>query len=142
MGLNLAPAVAGLVVVLHLTYLGFVALGGFLAWRWAKLLVAHLVATAWALAILVVGPECPLTWAERRADRWAGRSVDRRGFVDRHVEGVLVPESWSPTLRVMIGGAVLISWIGFLRRPDQRRRSSRSAVQPSRVVRPRSVQGP
>jgi hypothetical protein len=108
--------VADLVVIVHLAFLVFVAVGGILAWRWPRLIWAHLAAVAWAVAILVVGQDCPLTDLQRLAERHAGQPRDDRGFVDRYLEDVLFPGRWTTALRVLIGLLIVIGWVGHLRR--------------------------
>ncbi len=111
--------VADAVVVAHLAYLVFVAVGGVLAWRWRALIWVHLVAVAWALGILVVGQDCPLTGLQRWAEERAGEPVDGRGFVDRYIEGVVYPERFTTALRMLVGVLVLVGWVGYWR--QQRR---------------------
>jgi hypothetical protein len=117
---------ADAVVVVHLTYLLFVAVGGFLAWRWRWLIVPHVLAVVWALATVTVGEECPLTTLQRHYERLAGDTLDRRGFVDRYLEGVVYPARFTGAIRVLMGTLVVISWVGFAVQARRRR-----AVQPS-----------
>jgi len=126
---------ADAVVVTHLAYLVFVAVGGILAWRWRRLIWVHLASVAWALGILVIGQDCPLTELQRWAEEQAGRTADGRGFVDRYIEGVVYPERFTVVLRVLVGVLVLIGWVGVWR---QRRRTV--ATQPPALARPTSVQ--
>lgn len=126
---------ADAVVITHLAYLVFVAVGGLLAWRWRALLWLHLAAVAWALGILVVGQDCPLTELQRWAEGRAGQPADGRGFVDRYVEGVVYPERFTTALRVLVGVLVLAGWVGLW---VQRRRTV--ATQPSAPTRSTSVQ--
>ena len=109
--------VADLVVVVHLAFLAFVAVGGILAWRWPRLIWVHGAAVVWAVSILVVGQDCPLTDVQRYAERRAGKPLDDRGFVDRYLEDALFPERWTTALRVLIGALVVVGWVGvWLRR--------------------------
>jgi hypothetical protein len=129
-------AAADATVVVHLLYLAFVAVGGLLALRWPWLLWLHLAAVAWAVSILVVGQDCPLTELERTFQGWADEVPDGRGFVDRFVEGVVYPERFTNALRAAIGATVVGSWIACWR---QRRRTTTD--QPSSVRRSTSAQG-
>ena len=109
-------AIADLVVVAHLAYLAFVALGGVLAWWWPRLIWLHLASVVWAVSILLVGHDCPLTDLQRAAERRAGEPQDARGFVDRSLEGVLFPERYTNALRILMGALVVIGWAGWWRR--------------------------
>ena len=78
----IARLLADLVVVVHLAYLVFIPLGGFLAWRWRGLVPVHLAATAIAFVSITIGFECPLTTWENSLRRAGGDR--RRGRVRVH----------------------------------------------------------
>lgn len=107
---------ADLVVVIHLAFIAFVAIGGLLAWRWRWLLWLHLPSVVWALATVTVGLPCPLTPLEKYFRRLAGDEGYGGGFVDRYIEGVVYPESLTPLLRAMVAIAILVGYAGLLRR--------------------------
>lgn len=107
---------ADVVVVVHLAFVAFVAVGGFVAWRWPRALGAHLAAVAWGAGIVVVGWDCPLTAVERWARRRGGETVDGAGFVDRYLEGVLYPGDLTSHLRVVVAVAIATSWWVLWRR--------------------------
>ncbi len=109
-------ALADVVVVVHLAFVVFVAVGGFIAWRWPRVLGAHLASAAWGAGIVVVGWDCPLTTVERWAQRRGGETVDGAGFVDRYLEGVLYPGDLTPLLRVVVVVAIATSWLVLWRR--------------------------
>lgn len=110
------PAVADAVVVAHLAFLVFVAVGGMLAWRWPHLLWFHVAAVVWSVSILVVGQDCPLTGLQRFAERRTGEPLDDRGFVDRYLEGVLFPERYTTALRLLVAALIVIGWVGYRHR--------------------------
>jgi hypothetical protein len=56
---------ADLVVVAHLSFIAFVAVGSLLVWKWPRLLWPHVAVVAWAAAIVNVGFTCPLTPLEQ-----------------------------------------------------------------------------
>jgi hypothetical protein len=112
--------VADLTVVVHLAFLVFVAIGGILAWRWPRLIWLHVASVGWAVGILVVGQDCPLTDLQRYAERQTGQPRDSRGFVDRYLEDVLFPERYTTALRVLIGALVVVGWVGFWLRHQRR----------------------
>jgi hypothetical protein len=105
------------VVGLHFAFLAFVIAGGYLALRWPRLIWAHLVACAWAVAIVAwPGLLCPLTVAENWARRHAGMSSYTGGFIDRYVKGVLYPAGYTTAVQAAVAVAVLTSWILWYRR--------------------------
>lgn len=122
------------ILVVHFAYLGFVVVGGFLAWRWPRMFVVHLAAAAWGLAVVGVPLTCPLTtaenWARERAEtadlspsEATGQARQDAGFIDRYIEGVLYPERYTLLLQVLVGVTVVGSWVGaYLYRRHLRRR--------------------
>ena len=109
-------SMADLVVVVHLAFIVFVAVGGLLAWRWPWLLWLHAPSLMWAVASVTVGLPCPLTPLEKSLRRLAGEEGYAGGFVDRYVEGVVYPESLTPLLRAMVAVAVVVGYAGLYRR--------------------------
>lgn len=104
---------ADAVVVVHFCFVVFVALGGFLAWRWRWVWWPHLASVAYGAGIVLVGWKCPLTDIER-ALRDAGREhVPDEGFVERFIEGVVYPGPLTPLMRVLAAGAIAVSWAGL-----------------------------
>lgn len=114
-------ALATAVLVVHFAYLAYLVIGGFLAWRWPRLIWAHLVAAAWGVALIGLGLDCPLTYAEDWARRRAGESGLTRGFVDRYLEGVIYPQRYAVLAQVLVALVVVASWVGVMaaRRPPR-----------------------
>jgi hypothetical protein len=110
------------ILAVHFSYLAYVILGGFLAWRWPRMFWPHLVAAAWGLAVVGIPLTCPLTTAENWARRQAGQSQQTSGFIDRYIEGVLYPSRYTLLLQTAVALAVLVSWAGAYRFRRTRRR--------------------
>jgi hypothetical protein len=85
---------ADLVLVLHLAFIIFVIGGGFLVWRWPRLIIPHLAAVIWGLAMefLPLCP-CPLTPLEQALLRKAGEAGYQGGFVDHYLIPLIYPEA-------------------------------------------------
>lgn len=118
---------AGVVAAVHYAFLGYVVLGGFLAWRWPWTLLPHVLVAAWAVLNMTIGPPCPLTEAQDWARGQAERPPLAGGFMDTHVEGVLYPERLAHVAEAGAALVVLVSWSGVLinvrrraRRPSPR----------------------
>lgn len=109
-------ALADAVVVIHLAFIVFVAIGGLLAWRWPGLVALHLPSLVWAAAIVTIGFTCPLTPLEKFLRARAGEPGYAGGFVDRYVEGVVYPESLTPWLRALVAVLVVAGYVGLFRR--------------------------
>ncbi len=106
-------ALADVVVIVHLAFIAFVAVGGLLAWRWRGLVWFHLVAAAWAVGSVTVGYDCPLTPLEKHLRRSAGERGYSGGFVDHYIEGVIYPERYTSAIRLAVAAAVLLGWTGW-----------------------------
>ena len=106
----------------HFAFLAFGIFGGFLAWRWRKLIWLQVVCAAWLLMIVLAGLTCPLTWLEDRGRIGAGQQPLVGGFLDHHVEGVFYPHGYEWAAQLTVAVIVLTSWIGFALRSQLRDR--------------------
>ncbi|MBD0323092.1 MAG: DUF2784 domain-containing protein [Aldersonia sp.] len=105
---------ADLVMVAHLAFLGYLVVGGFLAWRWRRTIWLHIPVVAWGFSTVLVGIDCPLTHAENSARARAGlASLPPDGFVAHYLTGVIYPESALELVRVLVVTCVVLSWIGY-----------------------------
>ncbi|MEE2044160.1 DUF2784 domain-containing protein [Nocardiopsis sp. NPDC006198] len=109
-------------MVLHFAFLGFVVLGGFLAWRWPRLFRVHLVVAAYALGIVIVDWPCFLTEIENWARLNTGRPVMEFGFIDFYLTERLYPREHLMTSRCVMAAVVAAAWAGVW----VRRRRARS----------------
>lgn len=82
---------ADLVVVLHVAFIVFAALGAFIALRWRWVLFLHVPALAWATWIGISGSICPLTPLENYLRSRAGESGYESGFIEHYILPVLYP---------------------------------------------------
>ena len=115
---------AGVVMVVHLAFILFVAVGALLAWRWPRLVWLHVPAVAWGVGIIVIGYECPLTPLEKWLRRSAGDDGYEGGFVDRYVEGVIYPEEFTPLLRALAAVMIVAGYLRLFRSDGLRRQGS------------------
>jgi hypothetical protein len=111
---------ADLVVVVHLAYLLFIPVGGFLAWRWPRLVPVHLAAVAVAFVSVTVGFECPLTTWEQALRRRGGEKPYTNGFIDHYLTGKLYPHGHDALVQVLIGAAVVTAYVGLVVRQRSR----------------------
>ena len=105
---------ADLVVIAHFGFIVFVATGGLLAWRKPVVVWFHLPALLWAVAIITVGFECPLTQLEKYLRRLGGQRGYAGGFVDHYIENVLYPQRLSPLLLAIAAAAIVLGYAGLL----------------------------
>ena len=115
---------AGVVLVVHLAFILFVAVGALVAWRWPRLVWLHVPAVAWGVGIIVIGYECPLTPLEKWLRRRAGGDGYEGGFVDRYMENVVYPEEITPLLRALAAVMIVTGYVWLNRSAGPRRRGS------------------
>ena len=98
---------AGVIVVAHLAFVAFSALGGLLALRWPKAVLVHVPATAWAAYIELSGGLCPLTPVENALRARAGLAEYGGDFVARYLFPVLYPAGLTREAQIALGLLVL-----------------------------------
>jgi hypothetical protein len=99
---------AALALGLHLAFILFVVLGGFLVWRWPRLRLVHLAAAAWGAFVALTGRVCPLTPLENLFLARAGREGYEGGFIDRYLAHVVYPEGLTPGMQAVLGVFVVV----------------------------------
>jgi hypothetical protein len=114
---------ADAVVITHFAFIAFVVTGPLLARRRRSLVWLHLPALAWAVGIVAIGYECPLTALENHFRRLAGERVYPGGFVDHYIENVLYPQRFTPLVLTLAAVAIAAGYAGLVRadRPAARR---------------------
>ncbi|TMR98181.1 DUF2784 domain-containing protein [Nonomuraea basaltis] len=104
-------------MVVHFGFLAYMAVGGFLAWRWRHTIWTHLCVAAWGVISILTGVECPLTLVEDWGRRQAGlEGLPASGFIDHYIEGVVYPEEYTNLVRLGVAVLVLFSYGGYVLR--------------------------
>jgi len=99
---------ANLVVFVHLCFVAFVVVGGFLAWRWRRIVWLHIPAAIWGALIEFAGWICPLTPLENTLRRAAGQAGYQGGFIEHYVIPVLYPSGLTRAIQVSLGILVVV----------------------------------
>ena len=121
-------ALADAVLVLHLAYVAFIPLGGFLALRRPRVLWLHAAAVLVGLVSITVGFDCPLTTWEQSLRRRGGQRAYTDGFVDHYLTGHVYPHGYAWAVQVVFGVCVLVSYVLVVRRMLRSQRIVGSAV--------------
>jgi hypothetical protein len=98
---------ADFVVMIHLTFVLFAALGGVLALRRRRVAWFHIPAALWAALIEFTGWDCPLTPLENWLRRQGGEAGYETSFIERYLLPVIYPADFSRSLHVVLGFLVL-----------------------------------
>ena len=110
---------ADLVVVIHLLFIGFVVGGVFLAWRWPRIVWAHIPAVVYGALVEFAGFTCPLTLLENDLRQHTGQAGYRGGFIAHYLVTVIYPPGLTRGMQIGLGVLVLlvaiIGYRGFLR---------------------------
>jgi hypothetical protein len=104
----LARIAADTVLLLHLAFIVFVMLGGFLVLRWRRLIVLHVPAIAWAAFVESSGTICPLTFVENRLRAAAGLSGYAGDFIEHYLLRVIYPYGLTHETQLLLALAVIV----------------------------------
>lgn len=94
---------ADVVLTMHLLFIVFVALGGFLVLRWPRIAAVHLPAAAWGVAIELGGWICPLTPLENWLRRLGGEAGYSGAFIERYLLPVIYPSELTREIQIGLG---------------------------------------
>lgn len=122
---------ADAVVALHLAYLAFLPLGGMLAWRWPRIVWAHVAAVAVGLVSITVGFDCPLTTWEQSLRRRGGQRPYTDGFVDHYFTGRVYPHGYDWAVQVAFGLCIVLSYAHLVRGARRRALIARLPSRPA-----------
>ena len=99
---------ANLIVVIHLLFVLFVFLGGFLVLRWNRLAWFHLPVAGWGALIEFRGWICPLTPLEKYFWEEAGEAGYSGGFINHYIIPLIYPAGITPATQRLLGWLVLV----------------------------------
>jgi Protein of Unknown function (DUF2784) len=99
---------ADIITVLHLAFVVFVLLGGFLVLRWRGSVWLHAPAVLWGAVVEWAGWVCPLTPLEN----WLRAKGHLRGYsggvVEHYLVPMLYPEALTSGIQVALGTLVVV----------------------------------
>ena len=99
---------ADALLLLHLGFILFVALGALLALRWRWLVFVHLPALGYGLAIELIGWMCPLTPLEAVLhERALAAGVGPNGF-SRFIEALIYPAGLTREFQFLLAALLLV----------------------------------
>ena len=98
---------ADLVLVVHLAFVAFVVLGGFLVLRYPRLAWIHLPAAIWGVLIEFAGWICPLTPLENWFRARGGEAGYGGGFIEHYLLAALYPTGLTREVQFVLGTIVV-----------------------------------
>ena len=101
-------ALADLVLVVHLTFVLFVVLGGLLVLRWPRAAWFHVPAAIWGVLIEYTGWICPLTPLENSFRARGGEAGYSGGFIEHYIQPLLYPAGLTRGTQIVLGSFVLL----------------------------------
>lgn len=127
-GLSMPYALlANLVLLVHLAFILFVALGGLAVLRWPRLAWLHLPCVAWGVTVELMGWYCPLTPLENHYLRLAGAQSYEGDFIQHYLLAAIYPDGLTRQAQTVIGlAALLVNTLIYGWLLIRRRRPSRS----------------
>jgi hypothetical protein len=100
-------ALADFVVLIHMAFVLFVAIGGLLVFKWRRVAWFHIPAALWGALIEFAGWVCPLTPLENWLRRRGGEAGYQTGFIEHYLLPLIYPAQLSRGLQVVLGLLVL-----------------------------------
>lgn len=101
-------AFADLVLIVHLTFVLFVVLGGLLVLRWRWVAFLHIPAAVWGVFIEYSQWICPLTPLENSLRRSGGEAGYSGGFIQHYIQPVLYPAGLTRGTQIVLGSLALL----------------------------------
>lgn len=103
----IAGLTADIIVLVHLAFIVFAALGGFLVNQWPKIALLHLPCAVWGIVIAFGGWICPLTPLEMHFRQLAGQAGYDGGFIDHYVMPIVYPAGLTREMQIAFGVIIL-----------------------------------
>ncbi|MGB5632971.1 MAG: DUF2784 domain-containing protein [Waterburya sp.] len=99
---------ADLVVLIHLAFILFAALGGLLVLKYRRYALLHLPAVVWAVLISLANWVCPLTPLENWLRERGGLLGYKTSFIEHYILPVIYPGELTRSLQIFLGLLVLV----------------------------------
>jgi uncharacterized protein YneF (UPF0154 family) len=100
-------------MILHGAFLLFFVIGGFLAWKWRRVIWAHLAVGLWNITIVLLDFECPVTGVEKHWMRKGGEEPYEGGYINHYLDGTIWPEGYTWLAEIVGFALLVISYIGL-----------------------------
>jgi hypothetical protein len=99
---------ADLVLIVHLAFVLFVALGGLLVLRRPRFMRLHLPAAVWGTLSEFLGVFCPLTPLEATLRKLGDGTGYEGDFIEHYITAVIYPSGLTRGLQIALGFSALL----------------------------------
>ena len=114
---------ADAVLALHLAFILFVVLGGFLVWHYPRLAWLHLPSVVWGAFVEITGHVCPLTPLEYHLRVEVDNGDYAGGFIEHYLLPMIYPEMLTREFQILLGlGVIVINVAAYALGRNARRR--------------------
>ena len=117
---------AKLVMVVHMGFLAYLVLGGFLALRRFALLWPSIVATAYSIWVTLADRACPLTALEKWLLQSGGATPYEGSFIAHYLHDVLYPARYETAAWLLATSIAFLSYALVLTRRRTARRHAQA----------------
>ncbi len=112
----LARVLADVVVALHLAFLGYMVLGGFLALRRLGLIWPHVAVVGYSFHVTLTSFTCPATTLEKWLLVQGGETPYDGSFIHEYLRGTIYPPAIETAVWLGCMGIAMASWALVLTR--------------------------
>ncbi|TFV67339.1 UNVERIFIED_ORG: DUF2784 domain-containing protein [Bacillus sp. AZ43] len=105
-----ARVLADVVVALHLVFLAYMVLGGFLALRRFGLVWPHVAVIVYSFYVTLTSFTCPATTLEKWLRETGGETPYEGSFIAQYLRGTLYPASWETAIWIGCMAVGIASW--------------------------------
>ena len=99
---------ADFIVLLHLAFILFACLGGFLVLKYPRFALLHLPALSWAVLVSLFGWICPLTPLENWLREQGGMSGYDSSFIEHYILPIIYPGELTRIIQIFLGLSVFV----------------------------------
>ena len=99
---------ADFLLLVHLAFICFVLLGGFLLLRWRWLIVVHIPALLWAILLEFQGWNCPLTPLEQALRSLGDQQGYTGGFIQHYILALIYPAALEQDIQFILGVLLIL----------------------------------
>ena len=107
---------ADVVALTHAAFIAFLLVGGFVAWRWPRLVWTHIPAVVATAVVFAFGADCPLTDLEKHLRHQAGERAYRDGFVAHYLLPMVPDGARTVALPLFVVGVNAAAYAGYVAR--------------------------